>query len=48
MKLIVYDALYLALAIRLHTRVITADERLHNAIALLPKLAPHIQLLNLS
>lgn len=44
----VYDALYLALAIRLQTRVITADERFHNAIALLPKLAPYIQLLKSS
>lgn len=40
----VYDALYLALAIRLETRMLTADERLRTALAALPVTAPHIQL----
>jgi predicted nucleic acid-binding protein len=35
----VYDAMYLALALRLETRLITADERLANALAALPELA---------
>ena len=43
----VYDALYLALAIRLETRVITADSRFHNAVAAIPMTAPHIELLEL-
>jgi predicted nucleic acid-binding protein len=40
----VYDALYLALAIRLETRLLTADERLGAAVAAIPLAAPHIQL----
>jgi len=39
----VYDSMYLALAIRLETRLITADQRLFNAIRLHTLLAPHIQ-----
>jgi predicted nucleic acid-binding protein len=38
-----YDAMYLALAIRLNTQVITADERLARALAAIPATAPHIQ-----
>ena len=40
----VYDSLYLALAIRLKTRMLTADERLAAAVAALPMTAAHIQL----
>jgi predicted nucleic acid-binding protein len=40
----VYDALYLALAVRLQTRMITADERLATAVSASPVTAPHIQL----
>ncbi len=39
----VYDALYLALAVRLNTRMITGDERLARALAATPLVAPHIQ-----
>jgi len=39
----VYDAMYLALAVDRNTRLITADDRLYNALAKIPKLAPHIQ-----
>jgi predicted nucleic acid-binding protein len=39
----VYDAMYIALAINRNTRLITADSRLYNALAKIPKLAPHIQ-----
>jgi predicted nucleic acid-binding protein len=38
----VYDALYLALAVRLDTRLITADERLHHAIQPFAILRPHV------
>jgi len=38
-----YDAMYLALAVRLDTRMVTADERLTAAVASLPALAAHIQ-----
>jgi predicted nucleic acid-binding protein len=38
-----YDAMYLALAVILNTRLVTADQRLANAIRLRPLLAPHIQ-----
>lgn len=41
----VYDALYLALAIRLKTHLITADERLVNALAGIRELQPHVKLL---
>ncbi|HJW94040.1 MAG TPA: type II toxin-antitoxin system VapC family toxin [Thermoanaerobaculia bacterium] len=37
-----YDSMYLALAIRLDTRLITADAKFFNAINPLPLLAPHI------
>ncbi len=39
----VYDSLYLALAVRLDTRMITADERLVSAVAAFPTVARHIQ-----
>lgn len=39
----VYDALYLALAVRLDVQMITADERLANALAAIPQLAPHVR-----
>ena len=39
----VYDPMYLALAIRLETQMITADERLANALAAIPATARHIQ-----
>jgi predicted nucleic acid-binding protein len=39
----VYDAMYLALAVRLDTRMITADERLAGAVAAIPLTAAHIQ-----
>jgi predicted nucleic acid-binding protein len=38
----VYDCVYLALAVRLETRVITADERFERAITSNPMLAKHI------
>ena len=38
----VYDALYLALAVRLGTRVITADERFATAVAQFRDLRPHV------
>jgi predicted nucleic acid-binding protein len=41
----VYDALYLALAVRLKTRVITADERFASAVSRISMTAPHITLL---
>jgi predicted nucleic acid-binding protein len=40
----VYDSLYLALAIRLKTRMLTADERLAAAVSALTMTAAHIQL----
>jgi predicted nucleic acid-binding protein len=40
----VYDSLYLALAVRLKTRMLTADQRLAAAVTLLPMTAAHIQL----
>jgi len=40
----VYDSLYLALAIRLKTSMLTADERLAAAVAALPMTAAHIRL----
>jgi predicted nucleic acid-binding protein len=40
----VYDSLYLALAIRLKTRMLTADERLAAAVTAFPMTAAHIQL----
>lgn len=41
----VYDAMYLALAVRLRTKVITSDARLWNAISGIAILANHIELL---
>jgi predicted nucleic acid-binding protein len=40
--------MYVALAIRLETRLITADERLVNALAAFPKVAGYIELLGSS
>ena len=40
----VYDSMYLALAVRLNTRMLTADERLEAAVAQFPLAAAHIQL----
>ena len=40
----VYDSLYVALAIRLRTRMLTADERLTAAVTAFPMTAAHIQL----
>jgi predicted nucleic acid-binding protein len=39
----VYDAMYLALAVQLETRMITADERLARALAPIPLIATHVQ-----
>jgi predicted nucleic acid-binding protein len=39
----VYDATYLALAVRLETKVITGDDRLARRLAEHPLLAPHVQ-----
>lgn len=39
----VYDSMYLTLAVRLETRMITADERLVRSLAAIPLTAPHIQ-----
>jgi predicted nucleic acid-binding protein len=40
----VYDSMYVALAVRLNTRAITADERLEAALKRIPAVARHIQL----
>jgi predicted nucleic acid-binding protein len=40
----VYDAMYVALAVRLETRSITADDRLEAALRNVPAIAGHIQL----
>jgi len=42
----VYDALYVALAVRLETRLITADDRLAAALGDMPALAGHVQLVD--
>ena len=42
----VYDCVYLALAVRLETRVITADERFERAITSNPVLAKHIRMVD--
>lgn len=39
----VYDGMYLALAVRLDTRMLTADERLAKTIAATPLTAAHVQ-----
>ena len=41
----VYDSMYVALALRLDTRVITADERFYRALQSFPDLAGSIELL---
>jgi predicted nucleic acid-binding protein len=41
-----YDALYVALAVRLNTRLITADDRLEAALNNVPALAEHVQLVD--
>jgi predicted nucleic acid-binding protein len=43
----VYDAMYLALAVRLDTRLITADERLEAALRNVPAVADHIELVQI-
>ncbi len=43
--LTVYDSMYLALAVRLETALITADERLHRMVAGHPMAAAHVRLL---
>jgi predicted nucleic acid-binding protein len=40
----VYDAMYLALAIRLETELITADDRLGRALAAYPTMTGHIRM----
>jgi predicted nucleic acid-binding protein len=40
----VYDSMYVALAVRLKTRSITADDRLEAALKKIPAVAEHIQL----
>jgi predicted nucleic acid-binding protein len=40
----VYDSMYVALAVRLNTRAITADDRLEAALKKIPAIAEHIQL----
>ena len=42
--LTVYDAMYLALAIRLKTDLVTADDRLSRTVAAHPKTATHVRL----
>lgn len=41
----VYDSMYVALAVRLETRAITADDRLEAALKRIPAVAGHIQLI---
>jgi predicted nucleic acid-binding protein len=43
--LTVYDAMYLTLAVRLETALITADEKLGRTVAAHPMTAPHVLLL---
>jgi predicted nucleic acid-binding protein len=42
--LTVYDAMYLALAVRLETELITADDRLNRTVAAHPMTAAHVRL----
>jgi predicted nucleic acid-binding protein len=44
--LTVYDAMYLALAVRLETELITADDRLGRLAAAHPIMAPHVRLIH--
>jgi predicted nucleic acid-binding protein len=39
----VYDAMYLALAVRLETQVVTADDKLGRALAVHPMTAAHVR-----
>jgi predicted nucleic acid-binding protein len=39
----VYDSIYVALALRLGTQLITADQRLAGALRAFPMLAPHVR-----
>lgn len=39
----IYDALYVALAVKRETCLITADDRLYESLARVPAFAPHIQ-----
>jgi predicted nucleic acid-binding protein len=41
----VYDALYLALAVRLETQVITADDKFRRALSPYPMAAAHVRLI---
>ena len=43
----VYDCMYIALAARLNTRAITADDRLEASLRRLPAVARHVQLLQI-
>ena len=40
----VYDSMYVALAVRLNSRAITADDRLEAALKRIPAVASHVQL----
>jgi predicted nucleic acid-binding protein len=42
--LTVYDSMYLALAVRLQTQAITADDRLSRSVAAHPMMAAHVRL----
>ena len=42
----VYDSTYLALAVRLDTQLVTADQRLENAVSRNPALAQHIRMVD--
>ena len=44
--LTVYDAMYLALAVRLKTELITADDRLGRLVAAHPIMAAHVRLIH--
>lgn len=42
----VYDAMYVALAVRLSTQLLTADERLYRVLSRVPALSQHLQLVS--